>query len=63
MLMGCGLMRRFVSARFRPSNWLVRMNDTGLFIQFRSYLNYHLPTNDLTIVFVGYTELRLARRL
>ena len=30
------LIRRFVAARFRPSNWLVRMNDLGLFIQFRS---------------------------
>jgi membrane protein YdbS with pleckstrin-like domain len=36
--LGCLLMRRFVTARFRTSNWLVRMNEAGLFIQFRSYL-------------------------
>ena len=55
------LMRRFVGARFRPSNWLVRMNDEGIFIQFRSYLNYHLPPEDLTVVFVSYGEIRSAR--
>src|SRR5689334_7530610 len=37
------LMRRFITARFRPSNWLVRLTSDGLYIQFRSYLNYHLP--------------------
>ena len=55
------LLRRFVGARFRPSNWLVRMNDEGMFIQFRSYLNYHLPPEDLTVVFVSYGEIRSAR--
>lgn len=55
------LLKRFVTARFRPSNWLVRMNDTGLFIQFRSYLNYHLPAEDLTVVFLSYIEIRSAR--
>jgi len=48
------LMRRFVTARFRPSNWLARANDQGCFIQFRSYLNYHLPADDLTVVFLEY---------
>jgi len=55
------LLKRFVTARFRPSNWLVRMNDTGLFIQFRSYLNYHLPAEDLTVVFLSYHEIPSAR--
>lgn len=55
------LLKRFVTARFRPSNWLVRMNDTGLFIQFRSYLNYHLPAEDLTVVCLSYNEIRSAR--
>ena len=55
------LLKRFVTARFRPSNWLVRMNDTGLFIQFRSYLNYHLPAEDLTVVFLSYNEIPSAR--
>jgi len=55
------LMQRLITARFRPSNWLVRMNDSGLFIKFRSYLNYHLPAEDLTVVFVSYQEIRSAR--
>src|SRR5437773_12562600 len=37
------LMRRFVGARFRPVNWLVRMNDEGVFIQFRCFLYFYLP--------------------
>ena len=45
------LLRRFITARFRPTNWLARTNDEGVFIQFRSYLNYHLPAEDLTVVF------------
>lgn len=37
------------------------MNDLGIFVQFRSYLNYHLPADDLTVVFIGYQEIRSAR--
>jgi hypothetical protein len=55
------LMHRFITARFRASNWLVRMNELGLFIQFRSYLNFHLPAEDLTVVFLPYPEIRSAR--
>jgi hypothetical protein len=55
------LMRRFLTARFRPSNWLVRITDDGLYIKFRSYLNYHLPEEDLTVVFISYQEIRSAR--
>ena len=55
------LSRRFITARFRPSNWLLRMNGQGVFIQFRSYLNYHVPADDLTVVFLPYPELRSAR--
>lgn len=55
------LMRRFVTARFRPSNWLVRINDMGVYVQFRSYLNYHLPAEDLTVVFIPFGEIRSAR--
>src|SRR6267154_1430511 len=57
------LTRRFITARFRPSNWLVRMDDLGMYIQFRSYLNYHLPAEDLTVVFLSYGEIRSARLL
>lgn len=55
------IMRRFVTARFRPSNWLVRINDLGVYVQFRSYLNYHLPAEDLTVVFIPFGEIRSAR--
>jgi hypothetical protein len=55
------LMRGFITARFRPSNWLVRMNDIGLYIQFRSYLNYRLPADDVTVVFISFQEIRSAR--
>jgi hypothetical protein len=55
------LMSRFVTACFRPSNWLVQINDGGLFIHFRSYLNYHLPAEDPTVVFVTWMEIRSAR--
>ena len=55
------LLRRFITARFRPSNWLVRMDEFGFFVQFRSYLNYHLPAGDITVVFLSYGEIRSAR--
>jgi hypothetical protein len=55
------LMRRLLLARLRPSNWLARMRHDGLFIQFRSYLNYHLPAEDLTVVFIPYRDIRSAR--
>ena len=45
------IFRKIVSARFRPSNWLVRLPDHGLFIKFRSYLNGHFP--DLVEGLVG----------
>jgi hypothetical protein len=61
MVLVCWLIWGFVSARFRPSNWLVRMNEAGLFIQFRSYLNYRLPAEDMTVLFVAYPEIRSAR--
>jgi len=37
------------------------MNDAGLFIQFRSYLNFRFPAEDLTVVFLSYPEIRSAR--
>ena len=55
------LTLRFITARFRSSNWLVRANEQGIFIQFRSYLNYHFPPEDLTVVFLSYGEIRSAR--
>ena len=55
------LMLRLVTARFHPSNWLVRMNDIGLYVQYRSYLNYELSADDPSVVFVSYGEIASAR--
>ena len=57
----CDLLRRLFVARFLPSNWLARMNASGLFINFRSYLNYQFPADDLTVVFLSFGEIRSAR--
>lgn len=55
------LMNRLITARFHPSNWLIRANDEGFFLQFRSYLNYQFPSDDITVVFISYSEIRSAR--
>jgi len=63
LLVAAGLLlaRRFVVARFRDSNWLARADENGLYIQFRSYLNYHFPADDQTVAFIPYREIRVAR--
>ena len=55
------LSKRFLVARFRPSNWLVRATESGLYVKFRSYLNYHFSADDLTVAFVPYREIASAR--
>ncbi len=55
------LTLRMVTARFHPSNWLVRMNETGIFVQYRSYLNYELPADDPSVVFLSFGEIASAR--
>jgi hypothetical protein len=55
------IFQKLVTARFRPTNWLVRMTDHGLFIKFRSYLNHHFPDEDLTVLFIAYSEIRSAK--
>src|ERR1700746_1904989 len=37
------LTLRFITARFHPSNWLVRMNETGIYVQYRSYPDVEVP--------------------
>jgi len=54
---GLFMFRRYIRARFLPSNWLVRMTDRGVFIQLRSYLNWHFPNDDLTVAFVPFSEI------
>ena len=50
-----------VVARFRTTNWLVRVADHGLYIKFRSYLNHHLPPNDPTVVYIPFRDIRMTR--
>jgi hypothetical protein len=55
------LTLRMVTARFHPSNWLVRMNETGIYVQYRSYLNYDLPADEPSVVFLSLGEIASAR--
>jgi hypothetical protein len=57
------LFSGLVTARFRPTNWLLRMSTFGVYIKFRSYLNYEGAENDEVVVFIPYTEIRSARLL
>jgi ribosomal protein L7/L12 len=55
------IYQRLIIGRFRSSNWLLRMTDHGLLVKFRSYLNHPFAAQDLTVVFVPYSEIRSAR--
>src|SRR5262245_52784981 len=46
VLLGLLTLQRYVTARFRPTNWLARLDASGLYVQFRSYLNYALSDVD-----------------
>lgn len=61
IVIGLLIFHKLIIARFRPSNWLLRMTDHGLFIKFRSYLNNHFDDQDLTVLFLPYSEIRSAR--
>lgn len=60
LLLILALFRDYVAAHFRSTNWLVRATSDGLFFKFRSYLNYRLPDDNPTVVFLAYTEIRSA---
>lgn len=60
-LLGLLIYRKLLLARFRASNWLVRLGRRGVFIQFRSYLNQHLSPDDPTVMFLPYGTIRLVR--
>src|SRR5215510_6094361 len=61
VLLGLLTLQRYVTARFRATNWLARLDASGMYVQFRSYLNYALSDVDETVVFIGYQEIRSAR--
>ena len=48
-------------AKFRSTNWLVRLGPDGLWINLRSYQNHHLP-EAATVVHLPYAEIASARR-
>ncbi|HEX9454096.1 MAG TPA: hypothetical protein VGA27_07045, partial [Candidatus Binatia bacterium] len=55
------IFHQLILARFRPSNWLLRLNDDRMLIKFRSYLNDRFPQSDLTVVFLPLAEIRSAK--
>ncbi len=55
--------RRMVTARYQPTNWLARVGPSGVYLQYRSYLNHRLPPQDRTVVFLPFAEIRAARRV
>jgi len=48
-------------ASLRPTNWLLRCHQTGVLIHYRSYLNWHLPVEDLQAVGFDYSEIAWVR--
>ena len=57
------IYQALVIARFRATNWLVRLADEGIYVKFRSYLNHHFPVDDRTVVFIPYREMRTVRHV
>ena len=55
------IFHQLILARFRPSNWVLRLEDNGLLIKFRSYLNDRFPEYDLTVLFLPFSEIRSAK--
>ena len=39
------------------------MTDDGLFVKFRSYLNFRFPDQELTVVFTPYSDIRSAKHV
>src|SRR5947208_2989285 len=48
-------------AKFRSTNWLLRLGHDGLWINLRSYQNYHLP-EAATILHLPFEEIASAHR-
>ena len=50
-------------ARKKATNWLVQQSDNGLLIKIRSYLNYHLDPDVISIVEIAYSEMTWMRKV
>ena len=57
------IYQALVIARFRATNWLVRIADQGVYIKFRSYLNHHFPVGDRTVLYVPFGAMRTTRHV
>lgn len=57
------IYQALVIARFRESNWLLRIADPGVYIKFRSYLNHHFPVDDRTVVYIPFRAMRTTRHV
>src|SRR5687767_9655939 len=55
------LMMADALAKFRPTNWLLRLGPDGLWINLRSYQNRHLP-EAATVLHLPYGEIGRAHR-
>lgn len=49
-------------AGLKPSNWLLRSNQTVLLIKYRSSMNWKLPVTDIQVVKLEYSEIAWARK-
>lgn len=54
------MTRRMMTARFHPSNWLVRVNSTDLYLQYRSYLNYEMSEEIPSVVMLSLGDIASA---
>ena len=55
------IYQAMVIARFRSTNWLVRVDEHGVYIKFRSYLNHHFPTSDRTVAYIPFRDMKLTK--
>ena len=51
-----------VRAGLGPTNWVMKATRDGLYLQFRSYLNYHFPETGPTAAYVPFDEIHSARK-
>jgi len=50
-----------LQARLRPGAWLVRIQESGILLNFRSYLNHHFRATDQTVVFIPFSDIEWIR--
>lgn len=48
--------------RMRPTNWLVRLQTSGILVKYRSYLNPRLPAEEPVVVSIPFSEIEWVRK-